>query len=141
MTGELGRTRAALLVLGVLVGTYGAVRLLGLGWSNLVATLPWLAGVVVAHDAILAPVVVLAGVAAARRLPRWSRAGALVLLVVWGSVTVVAVPVLGRFGAKADNPTLLDRPYAAGWLAMTGLVLVAVALLAIRDRRKGAPRG
>ena len=141
MTAGLRTTRAVLLVAGVLVGTYGAVRLVGLGWANLVATAPWLAGVVVAHDAVLAPAVVLAGVAAARRLPRWSRRGALMVLVVWGSTTLLAVPTLGRFGAKRDNPTLLDRPYLAGWLAVTALLLVAAALLAVRDRREGAPRG
>jgi hypothetical protein len=141
MTGGVGATRAALLVVGVLVGMYGAVRLLALGWSNLWATIPWLVGVVIAHDALLALVVLLAGVAAARTLPRWSRGAALLVLVVGGSATLVAVPALGRFGARADNPTLLDRPYLAGWLAVTGLVLVAAALLAIRDRREGAPRG
>ena len=35
-------------------------------------------------------------------------------------VTLVAVPVLGRFGARADNPTLLDRDYVAGWLVLAG---------------------
>ena len=141
MSGGVGATRVTLLVLGVLVGAYGAVRLFALGWSNLLATVPWLAGVVIVHDAVLAPVVVLAGVSAARALPDWSRHGATVLLVVWGSATLVAVPALGRFGARADNPTLLDRPYGAGWLAVTGLVLAVAAVLAVRDRREGTPRG
>ncbi|MEO5982420.1 MAG: hypothetical protein ABIQ13_08920 [Pedococcus sp.] len=141
MSNELKATRVALVVVGLLVGLYGAVRLLGLGWSNLATTVPWLAGVVVAHDLILAPLVVVVGAAAARALPAWSRRGALVVLVVLGSVTLVAVPTLGRFGAKADNPTLLDRPYGMGWLSVAGLVLVVAALLAVTGRRKGAPRG
>jgi hypothetical protein len=100
-----------------------------------------LAGVVVAHDGLLAPLVVLVGAAAARALPTWTRRAALVVIVVLGPLTLLALPTLGRFGAKGDNPTLLDRPYVAGWLAVTGLVLVVAALLAVRDRRKGAPHG
>jgi hypothetical protein len=141
MSGDLRGTRTVLAALGGLVGLYGVIRLLGLGWSNLLATVPWLAGVVVVHDGLLAPVVVLAGVVAARVLPGWARRAALLVLVALGSVTVVAVPVLGRFGAKADNPTLLDRPYLEGWLAVAAVVLVAAAAVAVRDRRKGAPRG
>ena len=141
MSSNLTVARTLLAVAGALVGLYGAVRLIGLGWGNLVATLPWLAGVVVAHDALLAPLVALIGAAAAGRLPRWSRRAAVVVLVVLGPVTLLAVPTLGKFGAKADNPTLLDRQYVAGWVAVTGLVLVAAALLAVHDRGKGAPRG
>lgn len=141
MSNELGATRAVLATVGVLAAAYGGVRLLGLGWSNLLATAPWLVGVVVSHDGLLAPLVVLAGAAAARTLPTWSHRATLVVLLVLGPLTLLGVPALGRFGAKADNPTLLDRPYFAGWLTVTGLVLVAAALLAVRDRRKGAPRG
>jgi hypothetical protein len=43
------------------------------------------------------------------------------------------VPVLGRFGAKADNPTLLDRPY---WLGYAVVVTVVVALAAVSSRRR-----
>ena len=46
---------------------------------------------------------------------------------VLGAVTLLAVPVLGRFGAQPDNPTLLDRAYGPGWLVLAGLtVLLAV---------------
>lgn len=141
MWSNLNVARTVLAVAGALVGLYGAARLIGLGLGNLAGTLLWLAGVVVAHDALLAPLVVLVTATAARRLPQWSHRATVVVLVVLGSVTLLAVPTLGRFGAKADNPTLLDRPYVAGWVAVTGLVLVAAALLAVHDRREGAPRG
>ena len=45
---------------------------------------------------------------------RGGRAPAVAGLVVLGSVTLLAIPVLGRFGARADNPTLLDRHYGVG---------------------------
>ncbi|WP_082590938.1 hypothetical protein [Phycicoccus sp. Soil748] len=141
MSTELRLVRTTMAALGALVGLYGVVRFLGLGWTNLLATLPWLAGVVVVHDGVLAPLVVVAGVAAARTLPAWSRPAAVFAVVVLGAVTLVAVPVLGRFGAKADNPTLLDRPYAAGWVGVAVLVLVAAVAIAVRGRRKGAARG
>ena len=110
--------RLALGGVGVLIGLYGVFRLLELGWDNLVATVVWLAGGVVLHDAVLAPLVVvvcaLAVLALRSRAWRAAAAGGLVVL---GTVTLTAVPVLGRFGAKADNPTLLDRPYVVGWFA------------------------
>ena len=141
MRGDLTATRATLGTVGLLVGLYGVVRLVGLGWANLGDTVPWLAGVVLVHDGVLAPLVVLAGVAAARALPTWTRRATLVAVVVLGPVTLAAVPVLGRFGAKDDNQTLLNRPYAAGWVAVAAVVLAAAALVAVHDRRKGAPRG
>ncbi|KQZ88376.1 hypothetical protein ASD62_02590 [Phycicoccus sp. Root563] len=141
MTGTLRGTRTVIGAVGLVLGLYGVVRLLGLGWGNLLATVPWLAGVVVVHDGLVAPVIVLVGVAAARVLPTWSRRAALLVLVVLGPLTLLAVPALGRFGAKADNPTLLDRPYAAGWAAVVAVVLVAAAAVAVHDRREGAPRG
>ncbi|MDQ3104816.1 MAG: hypothetical protein M3Q87_06290, partial [Actinomycetota bacterium] len=45
---------------------------------------------------------------------------------VWGSITLLAVPVLGEFGALADNPTLLDRPYLMSWVVGALLVITAV---------------
>ena len=118
------------------------MTLLGLGAGNLVAALPWLLGGVVAHDAVLAPLVVLAGVVAAARLPAWARGAAAAALVVLGPVTLTALPALGRFGVRADNPTLLDRPYAAGWAAVAALVLVAAGTAALVARRRGgAHRG
>jgi hypothetical protein len=68
-------------------------------------------------------------------------------LLVLGSLTIMAIPVLGRFGARPDNPTLLDRNYTAGWLVVAGLTLVAVlaGMVSARTLRKtggpGARRG
>lgn len=133
--------RLALGGVGILIGLYGVFRLLELGWDNLVATVVWLAGGVVLHDGVLAPLVVVVcalAVLALRSRP-W-RAAAAGGLVVLGTVTLTAVPVLGRFGAKADNPTLLDRPYVVGWLLVAVLV-VLVTLLAGRSavRREREP--
>jgi hypothetical protein len=64
------------------------------------------------------------------------RAPAAVALIVWGSITLLAVPVLGRFGALEDNPTLLDRPYLITWLVGCALTVLLVALAgAVRSKR------
>jgi hypothetical protein len=102
----------------------------------------WLAGGVVLHDLVLAPLVVLLGVALARVLPGAARGPVVVGAVVLGSVTLLAVPVLGRFGARPDNPTLLDRPYWAGWSLLAALTAVAVAtgVAVVRSRQRRRSR-
>jgi hypothetical protein len=130
--------RAALLVGGTAAAAVGTWELLRSGLSNIVATVWWLAGGVVAHDALLAPVTLLVVFAASRRLPEWLRAPAAVGFVVLGSVTVVAIPVLGRFGARSDNPTLLDRNYLLGWLVVAAVVTVGVGLAARLRRSRGS---
>ena len=125
--------------LGVAAAAYGAVELLDLGFDNLRAAVTWLLVGVIAHDAVLAPLTIGAWFAASwgarRRVPGAVVVGAVVL----GTVTVVAVPVLGRFGARPDNPTLLDRNYLLGWLVLATLtvVLVAAALVVARSGRSG----
>ena len=45
--------------------------------------------------------------------------------------------MLGRFGARPDNPTLLDRDYLVGWLVLAGVVLlVTVVASLVRSRRQ-----
>ncbi|MBM6403364.1 hypothetical protein JQN72_03795 [Phycicoccus sp. CSK15P-2] len=128
--------RAALGAVGLGLLAYGLVLAVGLG-PQLVNVLVWFVGGVVAHDGVLAPVVIVLGVLAATRAPAWLRPALVGLLVVLGPLTLVAVPVLGRFGARPDNPTLLDRPYWAGYLAVAALAVLAAGALAVRRRRAG----
>jgi hypothetical protein len=119
--------RILLGALGVLVGAYGAWLLLSRQDADqLISAGLWLAAGVVLHDAVLATAVLLLGAVALRPVPRAARGPLVAGFVVLGSVTLLAVPVLGRFGARADNPTLLDRDYTAGWLTLAGLTLLAV---------------
>jgi hypothetical protein len=133
-------TRRLLAGLGVLVAAYGGWLLVSRqDLDRVVAAAEWLVAGVVLHDAVLAPVVLGTWVLLARLAPRSWRAPAAVGLVVLGPVTLLAVPVLGRFGARDDNPTLLDRPYLAGWLLLAGLVVLAVAAAGlVRSRHAGA---
>ena len=121
--------RGLLGAVGVATGAYGAWLLLTRqSGEQLVSAGQWLVAGVVLHDAVLAPLVLLAGVVVSRVLPRALRGPAVVVAVVLGSVTLVAVPVLGGFGRRPDNPTLLGRDYTVGWLLVAGVVLAGVAL-------------
>jgi hypothetical protein len=128
--------RVGLGVVGVLVTAYGVRLLLGLGWANTRSTLVWLVGGVVLHDAVFAPVVLVLALAALRAVPRDRLAPWVVAAVVLVPVTLVGIPELGRFGARPDNTTLLDRPYWLGWSVMVTLVLAVVLGAALLRRRR-----
>jgi hypothetical protein len=70
-----------------------------------------------------------------RLLPACLRGPAAVGMVVLGSLTLAAIPVLDRFGAGPDNPTLLDRDYTAGWPVVAPIIVVGVAAGAAIQRR------
>jgi hypothetical protein len=126
------RTRLLLGALGVAVAAYGAWLLLqeGVdhGGADLVDTGVWLAGGVVLHDFVLVPLTLLLGLALVRLLPAGLRAPVAGGLVVLGTVTLMAVPVLGGLGANAGDPTVLDRDYPVGWLVVAGATMLVVAL-------------
>ena len=82
------------------------------------------------HDLVLAPLTIALTLLAARLVTGRARAAVVTGLVVLATVTVTAIPVLGGWGARADNPTLLDRDYVVGWLVFAGLV-VAGTLIAL----------
>jgi hypothetical protein len=131
--------RLALGGLGVGLALWGAwLALTRQDPVQLVEVAIWLAAGVALHDAIIAGLTIGLVALGRRVLPDAWRAPATLALVVWGGVTLMAVPVLGRWGARADNPTLLDRPYLASWLALTALTVVAVAVAGmVRSRRAG----
>jgi hypothetical protein len=133
------RFRLLLGAVGVAMGAFGLLRFLQHDVSDIVDAVLWLAGGVVVHDGIIAPLTIGAIVLGRRVLPRrlWAvTAGGLVVLL---TVTVTAIPVLGSFGTRADNPTLLDRNYALAWVVLALLVL-AVSLLRLTPawRRLGS---
>lgn len=137
------RLRILLIACGFLAAAYGAWSLLGEDPRDLLDAALWLAGGVVLHDFVLAPLVLVLALAVRRWLPEGWRTPVVVASIALGSTTLVAIPVLGRFGARPDNPSLLDRPYLAGWLALLALGLLAVVghALAQRMRATAAARG
>jgi hypothetical protein len=124
--------------IGVGVAAYGVKLLLDLGFGNLRATVAWLIGGIVLHDAVLAPVTVLVGIAFVVLQRTGVRTGPLIVGgLVLGTVTIAAVPMLGRFGARSDNATLLDRNYLVGWLVLAAVTtVVSGAVLLARGKRR-----
>ncbi len=133
-------TRLIIAAVGVIAGSYGLINLLDRGWSDLISIAIWLAGGVIAHDFVLAPLILALVAVTMIVLPRRFRAVGAFALVVIGTVTITAIPVLGRFGALADNPTLLPRNYGAGWLIFVTVVVVACAAWAIYEARRQTGR-
>ena len=132
------RGRLLLGALGVGIGLYGAFLLLSRqDRDQLVSAAVWLAAGVVLHDFVLAPLSLLVLLTGSRGLPASYRGPAAVGLVVLGTVTVLAIPVLGSFGARPDNPWLLDRHYVLGWVGLA--VLVALAVFVAGRMRRTAP--
>ena len=128
--------RVMVLAVGVAGATYGLWLVLGLGLGQVAGVLGWVVAGIVVHDGFVAPVVVVIGVAVAVRAPTW-RVPLLWTVVVLGPLTLVAVPVLGRFGARPDNPTLLDRPY---WLGYAAVVVLVVGAIGVTRRALGSTR-
>jgi hypothetical protein len=134
------RTRLLTGACGVVLALYGALLELSRQdprqWLEVGI---WFGVGVAAHDAVLSALVIGVCLLGSRLLPTPWRAPATVALVVWGTLTVATVPMLTRAGARADNATLLDRPYAATWWAISAIVVVLVAVTGfVRSRRSQA---
>lgn len=129
-------TRIVLLAGGFAMGLWGLWLIRDFRLDQLLSAMIWLAGGVIAHDGILAPVVVGIGVVLARITPRYARKPVTVGLILWGTVTMAVANVLSGQGGKADNDSILDRPYVSTWLVMTLVVLAGVAVMSSASRRR-----
>jgi hypothetical protein len=129
-------TRGLLLAIGVACGLWGLWLMRDFTGEQLRSTGIWLIVGAILHDAVVAPVVIVLGVVAARTLPGRFRAPAAITFLVWATLTVVFFPVLSGEGGKPGNDTILGRPYVLSWIVMT-LLLIALAIAAgLRRRRK-----
>jgi hypothetical protein len=121
--------------LRVLVGAAG-VALMSMGAFLLTdvrdpaGVLVWLGGAVLLHDVVVAPVVLLVGLALVRGGRRGPVRGA---LLVAGALTAVALPVLLRPGRTA-NSSVLPLDYPRNWLiSLVAVATVAVLWTAVRE--------
>ncbi|NRQ48809.1 hypothetical protein [Aeromicrobium stalagmiti] len=131
-------TRALLLLTGVGFGLWGVWLMRDFTREQLTSEAFWLAGGVVLHDVILAPVVVVLGYGASRLLPGHFRSGAATAFLVWGTLTVTFLPVLSGQGGKPGNDTVLGKPYVLSWIVMT-LLLAGWAVGGALWRRRRRP--
>lgn len=141
-------TRAVLLLVGVaLIGLGGWVLTETVSPTRYGGLLVWLIGGVIAHDAIIAPVV--AGVAVLLgRTGRRIRPAVLAILqvgVVLGVVlSLVVVPEIIAKARGTKNDTVLPFDYGArlavAWLVVAVLTALAVVVWTVLARRREARR-
>jgi hypothetical protein len=128
--------------LGAAIAGFGTWGLLSnLHGPALESWLKVLAGGLVAHDALFAPLVIVGSVLLARVVPARVRAPVQGALIVSGALVAVAIPVVGGFGRQATNPSLLPSDhYAARLLVALGVVWAIAAILAVARLRRPAAR-
>jgi hypothetical protein len=129
--------RAGLVLGGGAVTAYGGWLL----WPQLPAAWTWLVAAPILHDAVVAPVVGLTGLALGRLIPDASRR-------IWGAaglatsavLCLVAVPLLWRPEPAPVNPGLHDRPYGLGLIALLLAVWIGVGAGAASRRLRRSRR-
>lgn len=94
------------------------------------------------HDLLVAPLVILAGVAVARAVPRRARAAVQAALAVSGIVALFSYPLVRGYGLAANNPTSLPHDYGRNLLIVLGVVWAAAGIaVAIHRRVKSSAPG
>lgn len=99
--------------------------------------LVWMGGALVLHDAIIAPLVLAAGLAVAAVPARGLVRGALLTA---GVLVLVTLPLLLRPGTP-PNPSALPLPYGRNLLLVLAAVAVAAGVMAVVGRRRRARPG
>ncbi|MFI8320284.1 hypothetical protein [Streptomyces sp. NPDC085529] len=125
------------------VGGLGLV-LIGIGaWRvadqpDPLGVLVWLAGAVVLHDGIIAPLVLAVGLLLVGRHDRRVLRGA---LVVAGSLVLITLPLLVRPG-EPPNPSALPLPYGRNLvIVLAAVAVVTGAVILVRRRGRRPQRG
>ncbi|GAA4735715.1 hypothetical protein GCM10025783_02070 [Amnibacterium soli] len=133
--------RVALVAVGVvLLGVAAFALAAGVPVRQWSGILLWLAGAVVLHDAVFAPLVLL-GTRLLRRIGRrtsWAAVAVVqVALVIGGALTAIAFPGIRSQQLGARNPSVLVFDYglqlALAWIALG--VVTAVVVLVLSRRR------
>jgi hypothetical protein len=137
------RLRIALAAVGVLLGLFGAFRLLTqISTSDLIYLAGWLVGAVVIHDGILAPTVAATGAVITRFVPPRARRYVQGALVVAALVTVIALPLIHRENSQPVVKAILRQNYAGNLAVLLGIIagaaLVLYAVRVIRDRQRSS---
>ncbi len=130
--------RVALATSGVLLGLYGAFRLLtNVGFVELLVLATWLIGAVVIHDGILSPAVLAVGWFLARRVPPRARRYLQGFLVVGGLLTVIAIPLMLRRDTQPMSKAMLQQNYGGNLSILLALgAAVTLLLYAVRVARR-----
>ena len=85
------------------------------------------------HDALLAPLVTVVGLALAWLLPAWLRGPVAAALALSGLVLLFSYPLLRAFGRRPSNPTILPHDYTHNVLfVLAAIWSVALAVVLVR---------
>lgn len=126
------RPRVLIGAVGVLLGSFGAFRLLSeVPGSALLALAVWLVGALVLHDVVLSPLVVGIGTALGR-VPARARTYVQSALLAGGLVTVIAVPLMYRAGTQPRAEAILNQDYAGNLLTLLAMITVVALLSYLR---------
>jgi len=98
-----------------------------------VETARWLIGTLLVHDALIAPLAVIVGLALAAVLPRSARGPVTAGLAATAVVLAFSYPLLRAFGRRADNPSILPLDYPRDVALVCGIVWATVALRLLYD--------
>ncbi len=91
------------------------------------------------HDLVLAPVVLVLAVLVRRLLPRWVHPRVQAVALIGFCLVLVAIPGLGRYGAREDNPSVLPRDYTQGLLLALAVVVLGGVLTALVSKVRRSP--
>jgi len=98
-------------------------------------------GLDLVHDLVLAPFVILVGVAVARLVPPRPRPAVQAGLIVSGIVTLYAYPVVRGFGrSPSAGSSRLPGNYGAGLLAVLATIWTVALVVVLVDHRRARPR-
>jgi hypothetical protein len=135
------RLRVALVVIGVAAMGYAAAGAVTDPDVRLAGVLLFLTAVLVAHDGVWLPLVLLAGALLDRVTPARHRGAVRVAAIAAAALTIAALPLALGLGRTADNPSALPLNYgrnlALVLLALAGTTALVTARGRIRDLRRG----
>lgn len=142
-TPRYGRLFWSLLPVGGLLMAWGLIGLLRESRLTVPASwLRWLLGGLLAHDLLLAPVILAIGLAV-RRLPPAPQPPVRAALIVSGALGLMSVPLLLGYGraTQPGNSSLLPGDYPANLAAVLGAVWAIAGVWALLTRRRrGQPQ-
>lgn len=131
------RAGKVIFALGLAVCAFGVGGLLAA--SDETRPLNWalyVGGALFAHDALLAPLVIVGSFVAVVVLPTWLTPTVQTTLFVSACAVLVAAPVLTGAGRLEDNPSLLPHDYWRNLVLVVGAIWVGGALIAVRRYAK-----
>ncbi len=112
-------------VIGGAVMVYGVFGLLGVAAKTKPSELAlFVVGAAIAHDLVVAPLVLGVAAIVSKVAPRRLRPPLAVVLIVGAITTLFAFPFVRGYGRISTNPSILPRDYGRGLAALLALIVL-----------------